>query len=178
MLDGLRARLGRWVALRHVRRRRPLAWSADPASRRVLLVLPAEAEALEAAWRFAEGLGLEAGRVTAVTTAEAVAYAPAAFVGQVRALGPVGPLGLPKRRAAEAVWAEDPEVALCLAAGGDLAAAYVAGASPAAFRVGLHGEGLEPFFDLMAGSAGSYEGALGVLAEVLGRLEPPALAAP
>lgn len=179
-MAGLKERLGRRVAARHVRRRAVRTWEPKPEARRVLVVLPAEEEALKAAWRFVQHLGLDARRVTPVMPAAQIAYAPAEYIGRVKILqrGDLNPLGLPKSKVAAEVWADGPDVALCLAPASDLAAAYLAGASPAAFRIGIHSEGAEDFFDLMTGSAESYEAALAALRQVLERLAPPVFPLP
>jgi hypothetical protein len=102
---------------------------------------------------------------------------PDAFAGAVRTVGAKGLdwRGLPRRAVAEALWHQRPDVALDLNPAFDLAAAYLVGASPARFRVGLHSETGEPFFDLMVAPTGGYAAALDALRGYLASVEPPVL---
>ncbi len=182
MLDALKTRLARRRALKLVGQRAVQPWAADPAARRVLVVLPAgEAKAKEA-WRFLGGLGIPEAQIVPVVPSGLIAFTPAAFIGRIKRLDEkaVDLLGLPKREVAEALWTPPPDLAFCLTPAFDLGAAALVGASPAAFRIGLAGAaaGAEPFFDLTVAPSDSFASALAVLETALGKIEPPVVGGP
>lgn len=178
MFDALKYRLARRRALKRVRERKVRKWKATPASRRVLVVLPAGEEVAREAWRFVKSLNLPPNHLIPVVLSGEVTYVPAEYVRFMRRLDEedVGRLGLPKAAFAEEVWSEEPDVAFCLAPTFDLAAAYLVGASPAQFRVGIYSEEAEPFYDLMIAPSTSIVSAFAVLRETLRRIDPPVLA--
>lgn len=176
MLDAARSALARREALKHIRRRPVRPWAADPAQRRVLVVLPAGQEETKEAWRFVKALGVPHRQITPVVPGDTVVtYVPVEFIGRVHRMEPkhLGLLGLPKGEFAEAVWRDAPDVALCLTPEPDAASAYLVGASPAALRIGLHEQLGEAFYDLVVTGGASFEATLLSLREALQRIEPP-----
>lgn len=174
MFDAAKQALALREALKQVRRTEPRPWHEDPAKRRVLVLLPTDETEARDAWRFVRALGVSPRLVTPVVPATAVTYVPVEHIGRVHRLEEKehGFLGLPKREFAEKVWAEPPDVALCLIREPDPAALYLVGASGAAFRAGFHGERSEPFFDLMVSGGGALKEGLGVLRQALERVSP------
>jgi hypothetical protein len=172
------ARLALRRALKLVRQRGAREWPPDPSERRVLIVLPVREEDARHVWRFLATLGLDPQKTLPVVPVGEVTYAPVDYLGHVRILQPadIGRLGLPKKAFLRDVWSFQPDVAFCFAAPFDLAPAVVAGASPAAFRIGFHGEGAEPFFDLLA-SGDDVEGRLRALRHAMEHISPPILIA-
>lgn len=175
MLDAAKSALARREALKHIRRRPVRPWAADPAKRRVLVVLPTEQEEAREAWRFVKTLGVSHRQITPVVPDTAVTYVPVEYIGRVHRMEAkqLGMVGLPKKEFADAVWSSEPDVAFCLTPEPDVAAAYLVGASPAALRVGFHGPHVEAFFDLMVTAGVSFEATLLSLREALRRIEPP-----
>ena len=176
MFDAAKAQLARRSALKQVQRRVVWSWTPDPAARRVLAVLPT-GEAAREAWRFVKSLGLPPKQIIPVVLAGDVSVVPAAFVSRVIRLedNDINLIGLPKQDFAERVWAMEPDVAFSLTPAFDIASAYLVGASPAPFRVGLFDDEAEPYYDLM--TAPSEEGAptFSLLRETLLRIRPPVL---
>lgn len=177
MFDAAKAKLARRRALKHVGRRVARPWARDPAERRVLVVLPSGSEDAHEAWRFVSSLGLPAARLTPVVLTGEVTFVPAEYISRLVRLDDehIGSLGLPKPAFAARVWDPSPDVAFSLAPTFDLAAAYLVGASPAAFRVGVYDEEAEPFFDLMVASGAGIGSAFASLRAALARIEPPVL---
>lgn len=175
MFDAAKRALALREALKEARRRTPRPWAGDPAQRRVLVLLPTDEHDARDAWRFVQSLGVAPRLVTPVVPATAVTYVPVEHIGRVHRLEEKehGLLGLPKREFAEKVWAEPPDVALCLLREPDPAALYLVGASSAAFRAGFHADRAEPFFDLMVSGGGSFREGLGVLRRAMERVVPP-----
>lgn len=175
MIDRARAALARRAALAAVaaRRSRPLP---DPVERRtLLLVLPADEDAQRSAWRLVDRLALDDRQLTPVVMGDQVAYAPDRFAGRVETVGD-GERDwrrLPRRATAERLWAQNPDVALDLV-DGDLAAAFLVGASPAAVRIGRHRPEAERFYDLMV--AGDPDDPAAAVGRLLAQLDPPVLA--
>lgn len=180
MFDALKARLARRRALKQVQRRKVRPWASDPAARRVLVVLPTGEDAAREAWRFVKSLGLSPKQLTPVVLSGEVTYVPAEFIRILRRLdeGDLGRIGLPKEAFAEEVWSEQPDVAFCLIPTFNLAAAYLVGASPAPFRVGVYAEEAEPFYDLMIAPGASLSSAFDALRDTLANIEPPVLTLP
>lgn len=178
MLDALKNRIARHRALKQVRARTVQPWNPSPAARRVLVVLPAGEAAAQEAWRFVKSLKLPPKQIIPVVVSGEVTYVPAEYIRSLMRLEDVdlGRIGLPKIAFAEKVWKQQPEVALCLVPTFDLAAAYLVGASPARFRIGVYDEAAEPFFDLMIAPNDSLASAFVALRETLRRIEPPVLA--
>lgn len=179
MFDALKERLAERIVRRRIAKREVRPWPSSPSRSSVLLVLPVEAEAASVAWRFVERLRLSRERVLPIVPTGEIAYAPVEYIGRVVALNPedIGRVGLPKRQFLKRVWSFNPDVALDLSSPDDLGAALIAGGSPAAFRVGLAGEGRDPFFDLMVGPAERPAEAFHALEQVLQQIHPPVLAA-
>ena len=177
MLDPLRQRLGYRAALRAARGRQPVIETRPLVERRVLALLPPEERDLRAAWRFLKTVDVPRSRMVVAVTAGAVAYAPDAFAGSVATVGDKERdwRGLPRRALAQKLWAPGPHVALDLSPAFDLTAAYLVGASPARFRIGLYSEAGEPFYDLLLAPTEGYEAALGALRGYLDAIEPPVL---
>jgi hypothetical protein len=175
MIETIRENLARRRALKRVSKRKSRVWQADPSARRLLLVLPADERMAKSAWKFVASLGVDPDRTLPVVPTGEIAYAPVEYIGRVRSLNKadIGRLGLPRRQFLKDVWSFDPDVAISLAAADDLAAALIAGASPAAFRIGMHRDNMEAFFDLMVSPEGGIEVAVRALASTLGRLRPP-----
>ena len=145
--------------------------------RRVLLVLPDDEPGQRATWDLVGRLDVPPGQVGPVVVGESIGYAPDAFAGAVRLVSPDERdwRGLPKAPVRRDVWLEGPDVALNLAEPGDLAAALLVGASPAAVRVGRHRPDREAFYDLMVQGAGSSVEAVEALGRLLRQLDPPVL---
>lgn len=178
MFDALKNRLARRRALKRVRERTVRPWHLNPGARRVLVVLPAGEAAAQEAWRFVKSLKLPPNQIIPVVLSGEVTYVPAEYVRYLKRLegSDLGRLGLPTAAFAEKVWGEKPEIAFCFAPTFDLAAAYLVGASPAQFRVGIFSEEADPFFDLMIAPGASIASAFVSLRETLRRIEPPVLA--
>lgn len=176
MFDAAKAQIARRSALKQVQRRVVWAWTPDPAARRVLVVLPSGDTAREA-WRFVKSLGLPPKQIIPVVLSGAVSVVPAAFVSRVIRLedDDLNWIGLPKRDFAERVWAMEPDVAFSLMPAFDLAAAYLVGASPAPFRVGLFDEEAEPYYDLMMTPSEDGAPMYSLLRDTLLRIRPPVL---
>lgn len=177
MLGDLRQRLGYHAALRTLRKRPVPAGAASPPGARVLALLPHEEVPLRAAWRLIQAIEIPRNRLVPVLTADRVAYAPDAYVGSVTTLGERSRdwRGLPRRAAAEGVWKGPLLTALDLTPGFDLASAYLVGASPARYRIGLYSPEGEPFYDLLLAPTDGYEAALQALRAYLVAIEPPVL---
>ena len=182
MFEGLKATWARRQALKAVRQRTVRPWRRDPASRRVLFVLPVDEASAKAAWRFIERFELHPKQVIPVVPSGEVTYAPFQFIGRVHSLRSkdVNRVGLPSKAFSAKLWAEEPDVAFCLTPAFDVAAALLVGASPATFRVGFFSEEAEPFYDLMVSRQGdeAFASALDTLLKALRRIEPPVLAVP
>lgn len=174
MFDAVKKALALREALKQARRRTPRPWHEDPAQRRVLVLLPTDEDDAREAWRFVQALGVAPRLVTPVVPATAVTYVPVEHIGRVHRLEEKehGLLGLPKREFAERVWAEPPDVAVCLIREPDPAALYLVGASSAAFRAGFHVDRAEPFFELMVRGGADLKGDLGVLRRAMERVAP------
>lgn len=169
MFDAFRTRLAWSAALRAIRRRtpRPLAPLAE---RRLLVVLPPDAD--RAVWNVLKQIDLPGRQLHLV--ALGMTSPPDQFAGAVVVLDDRARdwRGLPVREAAKA-WAAAPDVALNLAVPSDPAAMLVVGASPAAIRVGGHDERSETAYDLLtAGPAGVAPDPAALL-RVLAQIEPP-----
>lgn len=177
MFDAVKARLARRRALKLVGQRTVRPWTPEPAARRVLVVLPTGEEAAREAWRFVKSLGLPPKQLIPVVLSGEVTYVPAEFIRLLRRLEEedLGRVGLPKEAFAREVWGEQPDVAFCLTPTFNLAAAYLVGASPARFRVGIYDDEAEPFFDLMIAPGASLASAFRALRETLRRIDPPVL---
>ena len=178
MFDAVKARLARRRALKQAERRTVRSWARDPATRRVLVVLPTGEEAAREAWRFVKSLGLSPKQLIPVVLSGEVTYVPAEYIRALRRLeeGDLDRIGLPKAAFAEEVWGEQPDVAFCLIPTFNLAAAYLVGASPAPFRVGMYAEEAEPYFDLMIAPSSSLASAFDALRTTLAHVDPPVLA--
>lgn len=178
MFDSLKQRLAWRRALKLIRKRAPAPWAADPAERRVLLVLPVNEEDARQAWRFVATLNLNPERTLPVIPTGRVTFAPVDYLGRVKTLGDadMGHLGLPKKAFLQDVWRFAPDIAICFASPFALAPATIVGASPAAFRAGFFGEGAEPFFDLLAGGI-DIDARLRALGQALERIDPPIIGA-
>lgn len=180
MIETLRENLAWRRARKLLARRGARQWRANPADRRVLILLPSEERLARPAWEFIESLNLNPAHTLPIAPHVEVAFAPARLVRRVKPMGPdhVGRLGLPKKAFLREVWSFEPDVALCLASPFELGGAVLIGASPAAFRVGFFDERAEEFFDLMVGVSSYYEAGLNKLSDVLWRMAPPILARP
>jgi len=177
VLDDLRQRLGYRAALRAARQRTVHDWPVPPPDRKVLVLLPHEEGDLRAAWRFVQTIDEPRGHLVPAITADRVPYTPDAFAAGVATVGERARdwRGLPRRAEAQKLWSDKLHVALDLTPGFDLAAAYLVGASPARFRVGLYSAEGEPFYDLLIAPTGGYEAALTALRGYLAAIEPPVL---
>lgn len=178
MFDAVKARLARRSALKQVQRRDVRPWANEPAARRVLVVLPTGEEAREA-WRFVKALGLPPRQITPVVlSGEVTTYVPAEYISYVIRLedGDLNMIGLPKQDFTQRVWDTNPDVAFALAPTFDLASAFLVGASPAPFRVGLYAEDADPFYDLMVAPGPSSTSVFSALRKTLRRISPPVLA--
>jgi hypothetical protein len=178
MFDAAKARIARYRALKQVQRRSVQPWATDAAHRRVLVVASAGDEHAHDAWRFVSSLGVPPSRIIPVVLSGMVTHVPAEYVTRLVRLDDehLDFVGLPKKEFAERVWGEAPDVAFSLTPGFDLAAAYLVGASPAPFRVGLYAEEAEPFFDLMIAPGASRSSAFASLRGTLQHIDPPVLA--
>lgn len=167
------------MALRHARasvaRRSPRALPRALAQRTVLILLPHTAAALDAAWGLVARLGVPADHLVLVQTGAEAGEVPERFAGRVRHVGPDAHdwRRLPSVRARQGVWARPPDVALSMAPPSDLGALLLAGASPAAVRVGFHDLVSEPFYDLMVSGAPDGADAIQAVERLLRRLDPP-----
>ncbi len=175
MFEDVRERLALAQAARAVRRRTARVWRGPLQARRLLVVLPDGEAALHAAWTVVRETGVAPERVVPVALVGPVAYIPDGYVGRVRLLGPGdrNRLGVPRRAIAQAIWVEEPDVAIDLSTRFNAAAAFLVGASPAALRVGFYNARAEPFYDLLV--APGAEGGADAVGRYLSALDPPAL---
>lgn len=178
MFDAVKARLARRSALKQVRRRTVHPWTTDAAHRRVLVVVQTGDEAAHEAWRFVSKLGIPPKRIIPVVLSGQVTHVPAEYITRLIRMDEENRnfIGLPKKDFAQRVWDEAPEVAFALTPAFDIAAAVLVGASPAPFRVGLHSEDAEPFFDLLLATGPSLASSFDTLRETLAHVVPPVLA--
>ena len=154
-------------------RRAPRPLPPAPTDRTLLVALPSDDAALHDAWGFLGRLDLPGPQLVLVQTADELGYAPDRFAGSVRHVGPQDRdwRRLPAATARRGIWARQPDLALNLAPG-DLGAALLVGASPAALRVGFHEPSQEAFYDLMIRQPPGDSGVAAV-ERVLRRLDPP-----
>ena len=145
--------------------------------RRLLAVVPGDRETLAAVQDLLDGLALRPDRVDLVHFGEHVADAPDALLGRIREFGPdaLDWRRLPTAAVRRQVWEPAPDVALSLVEPGDLAAALLVGASPAAVRIGRHDDDREAFFDLLIGGETDAASAAKALGRLLRQLDPPVL---
>lgn len=183
--DALRTRIG-WHAARRLVAARPVrARVAADRVRRVLVVLPPDADALRAAWAFVEALRAP---VLLAVPSDSVAFVPDAFAGSVVRVGPheTDWRGLPRKAVLARLWPSDLDVAVSLAPPTSLVAAVLVGAGPVGLRVGVDtgaaAGGAAPFYDLALGAetADISRALLGRLAQIRPPVVPLAarLAAP
>ena len=176
MIEGVRQAFARRAARSALaaRRARPLPPLAE---RRVLVVLPDDADGQRAAWDLLAALDVPAARVRPVLLGSLHTDPPGPFAPDVRILGDdaLDWRRLPTAASRTAVWTPAPDVALNLADPGDLGAALLAGASPAAVRIGRHDPSREAFYDLLVQGEPDAASAAVALGRLLGRLDPPVL---
>ena len=149
------------------------------AERRVLIVLPDDGAGQRAVWDLLETLDVPADRVRPVLLGSLHTDPPGPFAPDVRILGDDDRdwRRLPAAARCDAVWTPAPDVALNLADPGDLGAALLVGASPAAVRVGRHRPDREAFYDLMVQGEPDAASAVVALGRLFDRLDPPVLPA-
>ncbi|MFN3597274.1 MAG: hypothetical protein ACK41D_08380 [Rubricoccaceae bacterium] len=174
MTAAWRLRLG-FRAARRAAARRAAPAMPPLAQRRVLVLLPASEEAGRAVWQFLGTLALPPAQIRAVALHGRLPFAPDAFAGAVLVPGPFDWRGLPRPADREAAWTPRPDVALDLSGPLSPASALLAGAAPAALRVGCHAPRAEPFYDLLIAGTGRTEDTLALLRDTLARIRPPAL---
>ena len=174
MIEGLRRLGARREVRAALKARRPRPLPPDPRRRSVLLVLPAADDALRAVWALVDQLDLGDRQLIPVFVGERLGYAPDRWAGSIQVLGPEAHdwRRLPTRAARRSVWGRAPDVALNLA-GSDLGAALVAGASPAAVRVGVHAPDREAFYDVMVQPGADPPQTTAALGRLLRHLDPP-----
>jgi len=153
------------------------ALEADPRARTVLLVLPDDEEGQRATWSLIRDLDLEAVRVQTVGLGSTGTAVPDAFAGQVRVIADsdLDWRTLPKPEVRSELWSTTPDVAINLADPDVLAAAILAGASPAAVRIGRHAEARESCYDLMIQGEPTAASAASALGRLLRQVDPPIL---
>lgn len=158
------------------RQPRPLAPLAE---RRVLVVLPDDAGGQRAVWELLSTLDVPSHRVRPVLLGSIQSDPPSPFAPDVHVIGDADRdwRRLPTVATRTAIWTPAPDVALNLAEPGDLAAALLAGASPAGVRIGRHDPEREAFYDLMVQGEPDAASAAVALGRLLGRLDPPVLPA-
>jgi hypothetical protein len=177
VIEGLRSTFAWRAARAAAAARAPRPLPGRPANRRVLLLLPDDEPGQRATWDLVSALDLVDRQVAPVVLAERILYAPDRFAGAVVVIDGAARdwRRLPRRDVARAVWGWKPHVALSLADPDDLGAAYLAGASPAAVRVGRHRGEHEPFFDVMVAGTDDAAEAAGALHRLLAQFDPPVL---
>lgn len=177
MIRSLKHHLGYRSALRAVRKRSVKTWSVSARDRKVLVLLPDGEEALRTAWGFVRSLSVLTSHVIPVSLSDGVAYTPDAYAGAVFKVGEKlhDWRGIPKRIITEAIWTQRPDVALDLTDSFELGAAYLVGASSAAFRIGFYSDEGEPFYDFMIAPRAGYESALDAMRHHLSAIHPPVL---
>ena len=142
-----------------------------------MVVLPADEPGQRAAWAWIDGLDLREGQIAPVLVGERVEYVPDRWAGAVRVIGE-GERDwrrLPNAAARQSVWTQRPDVAVDLAEPGDLGAALLVGASPAAVRIGRWAPGREDAFDLMVQGEPEAVAAIDALGRLLRQIQPPIL---
>jgi len=166
------------AALKAAQRRTVSAWPSDPRDVRILLILPDDVEMLRAAWRFALKIDVPRSNLAAVVLGERVSYSPDAFAGAVDVITEkdLDWRRLPNKKVLQAFWNPHPHVVIDFTSPFSAASAFLAGASPAHFRVGLYDKAAEPFFDFLLAPMESFEAALRTLRGYLESIEPPAIA--
>lgn len=147
--------------------------------RRVLVVLPDDAAGQRAAWDLLARLDVPAHRVRPVLLGSLQTDPPGPFALDVQILGDDDRdwRRLPTAAVRARLWAPPPDVALNLADPADLGAALLAGASPAAVRIGRHHPDREALYDLMIQGEPDAASAAVALGRLLDRLDPPVLPA-
>lgn len=143
--------------------------------RRVLVLLPEAEAACRAVWRFVGALALPPAQIRAVALHGRLPFAPDAFAGAVHVPGPPDWRGLPRAADRAAAWTPRPDVVLDLSGPLTPASALLAGAAPAALRVGCYAARAEPYYDLLIAGTEDIEGTLALLRDALARMRPPAL---
>jgi len=174
-LDRLREALAWRAARRAVRHRSAVELSPRLYDRRLLVVLPAGADAQRDAWRLVRALDLDPRHVMAFTLGSPLAHVPDSFAGNAKVFGPnaLDWRGLPTRVTTAGVWGWKPDVAVDLSRPFSLAAAYLVGGSSAAIRAGYFDRRSEPFLDLLY-APGDASPAAG-LTRYLSSIQPPVL---
>ncbi len=174
-MEPVRRRMALRDARMAVARRAPRALPPSPTHRTLLVLLPHGDAPLRAAWDVVARLGLSDRRIVPVQTGAEVGYVPDRFAGAVRHVGPDEHTWrrLPSARARASVWTRQPDVALNLAPTSDLGAVLLAGASPAAVRIGFHERAHEPFYDLMVRGEPDDPAAIPVVERLLRHIDPP-----
>ena len=176
--DSARERMAYRAALKATQRRTVSPWPSDPRDVRILLVLPDDVEMLRAAWRFALEIDVPRSNIAPVVLGEQVSYSPDAFAGAVDIITDrdLNWRRLPTKKVLQAFWNPRPHVAIDFTLPFSAASAYLTGASPAHFRVGLYDKAAEPFFDFLLAPMESFEAALRSLRGYLESIDPPAIA--
>lgn len=166
------------AALKAERRRFVGERPEDPRQSRILLVLPDDEELLRAAWRFALQIDVPRPNLSPVVLGERVSYAPDAFAGAVDVITQKDLTwwNLPRKKVLEAFWNPHPHVAIDFSVPFSSASAYLAGGSPAHFRVGLYDKAAEPFYDFLLAPTQSFDTALIALRGYLDSIEPRVIA--
>lgn len=177
MFEALKEKMAWNRALKLTRRRVMRPWNSDPGKRRILLVLPSSGADARLVWQFILEIGLEPRYTLPIVPAGDIAYAPVDFLGRATSFNHtnIDRIGLPNKELRHKIDEFAPEVAVSLAHQPNLPAAFMVGASSAAFRIGFgSSEEVEPFFDLMIDST-SMEKGLSTLRNALAMISPPIL---
>mgnify|MGYP006879643244 CR=1 FL=1 len=159
-----------------VRSRSARTLPSNPPARSVLILLPDDEEGLLATWPFVDALRVPMKNLTCVVVSERVAYAPDKFAGSVQRITPADLdwRGLPRAEVFAPLHGTA-DVAINLADPNELVATFLVGTSSAAIRIGQHGPGTEPFYDLMLAGTQSASELVGALRRALAQIEPPIL---
>jgi hypothetical protein len=177
MVQALRSRLA-WRAIRAAAAGRSAPpWSADPAARSLLVVLPTDASALPAAWALVGATGLPVRQVIPVYLGADVLSVPDRHAGGVLALGAsdLDWRGLPRRVVSDGLWMQRPEVALNLAPPDHAAAAFLVAGAPAALRIGFHADASASCYDLQCASDGLPSARVEAMHRLLAQIRPAVL---
>lgn len=175
MIEALRLRAAHRDLRAALAARQPRPLPPDPRQRTALVLLPTEDRALRETWALIDRLDLPDRLLIPVHVGDQIGYAPDRFAGAVRGIGSDEHdwRRLPSRSARSSIWTQRPDLALNLAAPSDLGAALLAGASPAAVRIGIHDPEREACYDLMVGPEADPAATVATVERLLRRLDPP-----
>ncbi|MDX1438309.1 MAG: hypothetical protein R3284_00250 [Rubricoccaceae bacterium] len=178
MFEQIKERQALRKASRAANTRAIVGTTHDVHQARVLVVMPDDETRARAAWRLILDVDTPRRNLLPVALDDRIAYAPDAFAGHVRLVTSkeLDWWGLPKKDVAQEIWGHSPDVAIDFSHPFNIAAAYLCGASPAHFRIALHSEEAEPFYDFLLSPQHDLGTAYDAAKAYLEAIDPPVLA--